>query len=73
MQPKMPSEEKKIYVNSGTQFNFKVTAKTAKYLENQNIPSIVAKSGGGNAKIYVNRDTSKISNNWLENKFAELI
>ena len=73
MQPKIPSEEKKIYANSGTQFNFKVTAKTAKYLENQNIPGIVAKSGGGNAKIYVNKDTSKISNNWLENKFAELI
>ena len=66
------SKQKTVYHDSGSGFNFKVSASTRNYIDDQNNAKLIGMSGGGNPSVYSQSDTSGITDNWLANKFAEL-
>lgn len=66
------SKRRTVYHDNGSGFNFKVSAKTSNYINEQNNAKLIGMSGGGNASIYSQSDMSGVTDNWLENKFAEL-
>ena len=66
------SKRKTVYHDSGSGFNFKVSAKTQNYINDMNNAKLIGMSGGGNPTVYSQSDTSGVTDNWLANKFAEL-
>lgn len=66
------SQKRVIYHDKNSGFNFKVSARTNNYINDQNNAKLIGMSGGGNASIYSQSDTSGVTDNWLANKFAEL-
>lgn len=66
------SRQKIIYHDKGSGFNFKVSASTRNYIDDQNNAKLIGMSGGGNPSVYSQSDTSGVTDNWLANKFAEL-
>lgn len=71
--PPSPQKTKTIYHHNGTGLNFKVSAKTKRDLDDQSRAKLISRAGGGQPSIHTYADTSGISNNWLQNKFAELM
>lgn len=67
------SKQRTIYHDNGSGFNFKVSAKTNKYISDRNNAKLISMSGGGKSSVYTQSDTSGVTDNWLENKFAELV
>ena len=61
-----------IYHDAKSGFNFKVSAQSAQKLQAESYGKISGKVGISNTTLNVNRDNSKITDNWLANKFAEL-
>jgi hypothetical protein len=66
------SKQRTIYHDRGSGFNFKVSASTRNYIDDQNNAKLIGMSGGGNPSIYSQKDMSGVTDNWLANKFAEL-
>lgn len=69
---KVPQQKKTVYHDNQSGLNFKVSAKTRNKIDAINNANMIRNAGGGNAQIYTQQDNSKISDNWLANKFAEL-
>lgn len=67
------SKRATIYHDKGSGFNFKVSASTRNHIDAQNNAKLIGMSGGGNPSVYTQSDTSGITDNWLANKFAELV
>ena len=61
-----------IYHDANSGFNFKVSANSYNKLTDKTYSDITDKSGLNNSSLNVTRDNSKITNNWLEEKFAQL-
>ena len=57
----------------GSGLNFKVNAKTKNMIDAQNNARLIGMAGGGQPSIHSYADMSGVTNNWLENKFAELV
>lgn len=66
------SRQKTVYHDRGSGFNFKVSANTRNRIDDQNNAKLIGMSGGGNPSIYSQSDMSRVTNNWLANKFADL-
>ena len=66
------SRQRTIYHDRGSGFNFKVSANTRNRIDDQNNAKLIGMSGGGNPSIYSQADMSRVTDNWLANKFAEL-
>jgi hypothetical protein len=61
-----------IYHDANSGFNFKVSANSYNKLTDKTYSDITDKSGLNNSSLNITRDNSKITNNWLEEKFAQL-
>jgi hypothetical protein len=69
-----PSSNKRVvYADKGSGLTFNVSAKTKYQINAMNNANLVRMGGGGNANVYTQNDTSGVTDNWLENKFAELM
>ena len=66
------SKQRTVYHDNGSGFNFKVSAKTNQYINDVNNAKLIGMSGGGQASVYSQADMSGVTDNWLENRFAEL-
>ena len=66
------SRQKTVYHDRGSGFNFKVSANTRNRIDDQNNAKLIGMSGGGNPSIYRQSDMSRVTDNWLANKFADL-
>lgn len=62
-----------VYHDRPSGLNFKVTAKTKSKISDTNNARLIGLAGGGQAEVYSQSDTSGITDNWLANKFAELV
>ena len=71
--PAPMSKQRTVYHDNGSGFNFKVSAKTSRLISEQNNARLISMSGGGNSTVYSQSDMSGVTDNWLENKFAELV
>lgn len=71
--PPSPKETKTVYHHNGSGLNFKVSAKTKRSLDDQSKAKLIGMAGGGQPSIHTYADNSGITNNWLENKFAQLM
>ena len=63
---------KVVYHDNQSGLNFKVSAKTSQGINPRQQGVNVSNVTGGNTNINVYQDSSKINDNWLSNKFAEL-
>ena len=72
MQQAPMSQKRVIYHDKSNGFNFRVSAKTKNYINDMNNAKLIGMSGGGQSSVYSQADTSGVTDNWLENKFAEL-
>lgn len=73
MQQQAPMSQKRtVYHDKGSGFNFKVSAQTKNYINDMNNAKLVGMSGGGKTSVYSQSDMSRVTDNWLANKFAEL-
>lgn len=70
--PSLPKRNRTIYHDAKSGFNFKVSAQSYKKLQAESYQRIMQGSGMNNGNINITRDNSKITDNWLENKFAQL-
>ena len=69
-----PSSTKRtIYADKNSGLEFTVKAKTKHIINQTQNANLVRMGGGGNASIYSSNDKSGVTDNWLENKFAELM
>ena len=66
------SKKRVVYHDKGSNFNFKVSARTNNYINNKDNANLIAASGGGQSSVYSETDMSRVNDNWLANKFAEL-
>lgn len=71
--PPSPKGSKTVYHHRGSGLNFKVNAKTKNMIDAQNNAKLIGMAGGGQPSIHSYADMSGVTNNWLENKFAELV
>ena len=62
-----------IYHDPGSGFNFKVSGSTYKKLTNDSYGNIANTSGINNGNINIYKDKSKVTNNWLQNQFSNLM
>lgn len=69
--PSLP-KNRTIYHDAGSGFNFKVSAQSYNKLQAESYQRMMQGSGMNNGRINITRDNSKITDNWLENKFAQL-
>jgi len=67
------SKKATVYHDRASGFNFNVSAKTQNYINDMNNAKLIGMSGGGNTSVYSQADTSGVTDNWLANKFAELM
>lgn len=64
----------KVYHHNSSGLNFKVSAKTQNKINDENNAKIIGMAGGGeNVTVFSQSDTSGVTDNWLSNKFAELV
>lgn len=70
--PPSPKGSKTVYHHRGSGLNFKVNARTKNMIDAQNNAKLIGLAGGGQPSIHSYADMSGVTNNWLENKFAEL-
>ena len=68
-----PKKNRTIYHDAGSGFNFKVSAQSYNKLTEESYQRMAQLSGNNNATLNVNRDNSRITDNWLQNKFANLM
>lgn len=63
-----------IYHDTRSGFNFKVSAQSYRKLAEQSYQSMANSSniGNSNTTLNVRRDNSRITDNWLQNKFSDL-
>ena len=66
------SKKRVVYHDKGSNFNFKVSARTSNYINNKDNANLIAASGGGQSSVYSETDMIRVNDNWLANKFAEL-
>lgn len=66
------SQQRTVYHDRNRGLNFKVSASTNRYINDINNAKLIGMSGGGQASVYSQADTSGVTDNWLANKFAEL-
>lgn len=66
------SKQRTVYHDRSSGLQFKVNAKTQNYINDMNNAKLVGMSGGGQTTVHSQSDMSGVTNNWLENKFAEL-
>lgn len=69
--PSLP-KNRTIYHDAGSGFNFKVTAQSYNKLQAESYQRMMQGAGLNNNNLHVTRDNSKITDNWLANKFAQL-
>lgn len=69
--PSMP-KNRTIYHDAGSGFNFKVSAQSFNKLQAESYQRMMQNTGLNNGQINISRDNSRITDNWLENKFAQL-
>lgn len=69
--PSLP-KSRTIYHDAKSGFNFKVSAQSRDKLQAESYQRMMQGSGMNNGRINITRDNSKITDNWLENKFAQL-
>jgi hypothetical protein len=69
----LPSKVKTIYHDKDSGFNFKVSAVTKNAILDRDNSKMINMAGGGMSTVHTQSDTSGVTNNWLENKFAELM
>lgn len=67
------SKKQVVYHDSGSGYNFQVSTKTRNYIDDMNNARLIGMAGGGGASVYSQSDMSGVTDNWLENKFAELV
>lgn len=70
--PSLPKRNRTIYHDAKSGFDFKVSAQSYQKLQAESYQKIMQGSGMNNGNINITRDNSKITDNWLENKFAQL-
>lgn len=70
--PSLPKRNRTIYHDAKSGFNFKVSAQSYNKLQAQSYQRMMNQSGVNNGQVNITRDNSKITDNWLENKFAQL-
>lgn len=73
---KAPSTKRtrNIYVDNSSGMQFKMSAKSIRQINQMDAADKIAReSGSGSVDIHTYDDRTKISNNWLERKFAELM
>ena len=70
--PPSIKKNRTIYHDKGSGFNFKVSAQSYNKLQDEYYSNVSELAGSGNTTLNVNKDTSKITDNWLANKFADL-
>lgn len=70
--PSLPKRNRTIYHDAKSGFDFKVSAQSYQKLQAESYQRIMQGSGMNNGNINITRDNSKITDNWLENKFAQL-
>lgn len=63
---------KRIYMDAPSGLQFKVSAKTKRKFNNNNIANQIAAVNGGNVRVNTRSDDSKVTDNWLANKFAQM-
>jgi len=66
-------QNKTIYHDSHSGFNFKVSAQSYDKLHSKSYQNIMNTVGLNGGQVNITRDNSKITDNWLENKFAQLM
>jgi len=71
--PSSPITTPTVYHDRQSGLNFKVSAKTKSKISDANNAKLIKMAGGGNAAIQSQADTSGVTDNWLANKFAELV
>lgn len=64
--------KKNIYIDRGNGLKFKVSAKTKNKIDQVKMAQMVQAQNGGSATINIRKDTSGVTDNWLENKFSEM-
>ena len=65
-------KNKTIYHDARSGFNFKVSAQSYNKLQAESYARMASQAGSSNVTLNTSRDNSKITDNWLQNKFAEL-
>lgn len=71
--PPSKLKSKTIYHDAGSGFNFKVSAQSYDKLQAESYNRMLRQSGLNNNRLNISRDNSKITDNWLENKFSQLM
>ena len=66
------SQQRVVYHDKQSGLQFKVSAKTKNYINDTNNAKLIGMAGGGQSSVYSQSDMSGVTDNWLENKFAEL-
>lgn len=69
--PSLP-KNRTIYHDAASGFNFKVSAQSYNKLQEESYQRMANGAGLTNNNLRVTRDNSRITDNWLENKFAQL-
>ncbi len=69
--PSLP-KNRTIYHDAGSGFNFKVSAQSFNKLQAESYQKMMQQGGVNNGQLNISRDNSRITDNWLENKFAQL-
>lgn len=64
--------QKSIYVDKPSGLQFKISAKTRNKIDAQNNAKLLGMAGQNAGNINSYADNSRVSDNWLANKFAEL-
>lgn len=67
-----PKQNRRIYHDAGSGFNFKVSAQSYNKLQENSLKSVMQSAGIENGSFNISKDNSKITDNWLANKFADL-
>ena len=69
--PSAGTGPKTVYHSNG--LNFRVSANTARTHNARQQAAQMSSITGGSTNVNIQQDTSQVTNNWLENKFADLI
>jgi predicted HicB family RNase H-like nuclease len=70
--PPSIKKNRTIYHDNASGFDFKVSAQSYNKLQEESYYKMAARAGAANTTLNVNKDNSRITDNWLENKFADL-
>lgn len=70
--PPSPKTTRTVYHDRQSGLNFKVSAQTKNNIDARNNAKLIGMAGGGEPSIHSYADMSGVTNNWLQNKFAEL-